>query len=245
MTWARPLRATPGATSIALAIAIALQPGCGFAHRAGKGAAEGAMGALAGKVGEGEGLARLTEGIKRGVARGAVDELSQPRHLDDLQRIAAAVAAGTVSGASRAAAGAPAALDRAGERGGGATPVEAIAAQGARAFSGQIIEELGRAGDGPLAASLSATTGRATGAMARGARAELAALFPECRGADASGCVDRAVERLSRASSAGVAAGLRASLGAWPLVFAFGGGAIFALALAWAWGIYRARRPVA
>jgi hypothetical protein len=242
-----PRRAVGRATSLALAMALASQPGCGFAERTGRGAAEGAIGALAGKIPDREDLMHLTEGIKRRVARSALDELSKPQQLDDLQRIAAAVAAGTVSGASREASGAREAVDRTGERGQvgtkGATPVEAISAQAARAFSQQIVAELGPLGDGPLTTSLSAATEQVTGSMARGALGELAALFPECRGADASRCRDAAVERMSRASSAGVAAGVRDALGVWPLVSAFGGGALVALALAWAWAMYRARRP--
>jgi hypothetical protein len=230
-------------TSIAAAVALASQTGCGFAQRAGKGAAEGVLGTLGRKLSDGEGLGR----VKGRVLGGTMRELSQPEQLDDIQRIAAAVAAGTVSGASRAASGAMDALALPGGRGGRgaqeATPVEAIAEQASRAFSRQVVADRGPAGDGALATSLSAMTERMAGAMARGAQGDLAPLFPECRGADASGCLDRTVERLSRASSAGVAAGIRESLGVWPFVFAFGGGALSTLALAWAWGIYRARRP--
>ncbi len=82
-----------------------------------------------------------------------------------------------------------------------------------------------------------------TESIARGARGELAPLFPECRGEDAARCLDRAVERLSRATSAGVAEGIRGSLGGWPLVFAFGAGALVAIAIGWAWGVYRTRHP--
>jgi hypothetical protein len=225
-------------TSIALAIALASQAGCGIAERAGRGAAEGAIGKLARKLGDGDELGRL----KGRAAGGIMGALSQPEPLDDIQRIAAAVAAGTVSGASRAAAGtALRAGGHGGQGAGSATPVEAVAEQAARAFSRQVVADLGRAGDGPLATSLSAMTEQMSASMARGARSDLAPLFPECRGADASTCLDRAVERMSRASSAGVAAGIRASLGAWPLVLAFGGGAFSALAMAWAWAVYRAR----
>jgi hypothetical protein len=83
-----------------------------------------------------------------------------------------------------------------------------------------------------------------TESMLRGARGELAPLFPECRGADAPVCLERTVERMSRASSAGVAAGIRESLGVWPLAFAFGAGALFALVIAGAWRFYRARRSL-
>jgi hypothetical protein len=240
-------RATRRVTSIALTLALASQAGCGIAERAGKGAAEGALGNLAGRVPEREELKQLAKGIKQRAAGGVVSELSQPERLEDIQRIAAALAAGTVSGASRAASGAPEAVSGTRERGSretrAVTPVEAIAQQAARAFSQQITLELGRTGDGPLATSLGATTEQVTASMVRGAREELAPLFPECRGADASKCLDSAVERLSRASSAGVAAGVRESLGVWPLVLAFAVGVFFALALTWAWGLHRAHRP--
>jgi hypothetical protein len=226
--------------SIALGVAVASQAGCGIAERAGRGATTGALETLAGKVGDRDRVERLTEGIKRGVAAGALGELSRPERLDDLQRIAAAVAAGTVAGAARTASRAAGRFDGPDERGGrateGPTPVEAIAAQAARAFTGQMVADLGRAGDGPLATSLSAMTEEVSGSMVRGAQGEL---FPECRGAGASGCLDRSVERVSRASAAGVAAGMREALGVWPLVFAFAGGALLASALAWA----TARRP--
>ena len=234
--------------TLTLTLALASQAGCGIAERAGKGATAGALGALAGRVPDREELKQLAKGIKQRAAGGVVDELSQPERLEDIQRIAAALAAGTVAGASRAASGAPPeAVSGAREQGShvtrAVTPVEAVAQQAARAFSQQITLELGRTGDGPLATSLGATTGQVTASMARGARGELAPLFPECRGEDASKCLDRAVERLSRASSAGVAAGIRESLGVWPLVLAAFVGALSTLALIWAWAIYRARRP--
>ena len=215
------------AASAGLVLALAAQPGCGVAQRTARSAAEGTMGALAGKAAAHGGFKQLAEGLKRGAARSVVDELGQPERLEDLQRIAAAMAAGTVAGASRAV--------------GGGAPVEAMAEQAARAFSRQLTAELGPAGEGPLAMSLSATTGQVAASMAEGARGELAPLFPECRGAEASRCLDSAVERLSRAAAAGVAGGIGASLGMWPLVLVFGGGGLCALALAWAWGIYRAR----
>jgi uncharacterized membrane protein HdeD (DUF308 family) len=65
---------------------------------------------------------------------------------------------------------------------------------------------------------------------AKGARVEeLAPLFPECGGVDASTCLDRAVARVSGAAAAGVTREIRASLGVWPLVIAFGLGALTAL----------------
>jgi hypothetical protein len=218
-----PPRATARAASIALAIALAPQPGCGVAQRTARGAAEAAIGTLARKAGDHERFSSLTEGLKRRAAVAAVDELSRPEHLGAIQRIAAAMAGGTVSGASKAA-----------------TPAEAIAERAARAFSRQLVAELGPSGEGPLGTSLSALTERLTASMARGARGHLTPLFPECSGADASGCLDRTVERMSRAGTAGVAAGVRESLGIWPLVLAFGGGVISTIALAWARGIHRA-----
>jgi hypothetical protein len=220
---AEPLRATGRAASIALAIALASQPGCGVAQRAAKGATEAAIGTLARKVGDREQIVDLKEGLKRRAASALVGELSRPEQLRDLRRIAETMAAGTVSATSR--------------------PLEAATDQAARAFSGRLIAELGPSGEGPLSTSLSAMTERLTGAMARGALGDLAPLFPECSGVDASKCLDRAVERMSRATSAGVAAGVRESLGVWPLVLAFGGGVLSTLVLAWARGIHRARRP--
>jgi hypothetical protein len=227
---------------------VATQPGCGgLARNAAKSATEGVVGKLAGKVGDREGIKQLTEGVSRRTVGGVVNLLGEPEQLADMQRIAAALAAGTVSGASGAALGAHGRVDRAGERGSRevhrATPVEAVAQQAVGAFSGAMIDELGRTGDGPLADSLSATTAQVAGAMARGARGELAPLFPECQGADAAGCLDRAVERVSRATSAGVVAGIREALGVWLLALAFGGGAFLALALVWARGVYRTRGP--
>jgi hypothetical protein len=211
--------------AIALAITLAAQPGCGIAQRAARSATEGAIGTLAEKAGDREAIKRLSEGITRRTAGGVLDEVSQPQRLDDLQRIAAALAAGSVSGATRAA------------------PVEAMSERAASAFSRQIIAGLGHGGEGPVATSLAATTEQMTESIARGARGELAPLFPECRGADASRCLDHAVERVSRAGAGGLAAGIRDALGGWPLVFAFGAGALAALALAWAGAVYQASRP--
>jgi UDP-2,3-diacylglucosamine pyrophosphatase LpxH/uncharacterized membrane protein HdeD (DUF308 family) len=225
------------ATSIAAVLVLALGAGCGVAQRAGRGAAAGAMGTLAEKLGDAERVEQLAEGVKRRAVGGALEEIARPERLGGVQRIGSALGAGVVAGASREASGLP----EAGVGGAGATPVEAMSALAARALSQQLAAELGSGGEGPLGASLSATAGQMTASMARGAHDELAPLFPECRGADASSCLDRAVERVSRASAAGVSQGIRASLGIWPLVFSFGLGAFSMLALGWAWAIYRAR----
>ncbi len=221
----------------AIALALACQAGCGIAERAGRGASQGAIAQLAEKARDREGMKDLAEGISRRAARGMVSELSRAESTGDIERIAAALAAGTVSGASRAL-GAPAQTGHGAALGAGIgrreTPVEALAAQAARAFSRQMAAELGQTGGGPLGASLSATAGEVSGAMARGAGSELGALFPECRGERGSGCLELAVERLSRASAAGIAAGARASLGPWPYVLAFAAGALLALLVAWA-----------
>lgn len=181
---------------IALTIALAPLTGCGVAQRAGRGAAEGVAGTLARKAGDPSNIKQMAEGVGRRALGVGIDEISQPERLGDVQRIAAAIGAGAVSGAARAA-------------------------------------EDGR---------LAATTEQLTTSMARGARAELSPVFPECAGMDAATCLDRAVERVSRASAAGVAAGIRESLGVWPIVLAFGAGGLSALALAWAWVVYRAHR---
>jgi hypothetical protein len=246
---AKALRARTPAAAIALAVALAFQPGCGVAQRAAKGAAEAAIGTLSRKVGDREHLEELKEGIQRRATSVLVDELSQPEQLQGLQRIAESMATGTIRGTSRAMSGPLTAGAGLGERGRSgatpATPVEAVAEQAARAFSRQLLAEIGPSGQGPLSTSLAAMTERLTESMARGARGDLAPLFPECSGVDASQCLDRAVERMSRASSAGIAAGVRESLGAWPLVLAFGGGVLSTVVLAWGWGVYRARRPTA
>jgi len=228
----------------ALMLVLVSQAGCGVAQRAGRGAAEGAIGKVAGKIGDHERIKELAEGVKRRAIGSATEELGQPQRLADIHRIAAAFGAGIVFGASSAALGGPHVVERVSEGGRreaqSATPVESIAGQAARAFSQGISAELGRAGEGPLSTSLSATTEQVTASMARGVRGELGVLFPECDGGDAAKCLDRSIERVSRASAAGVAAGIRESLGVWPLVLAFGGGAFSMLALAWARAIYRA-----
>jgi hypothetical protein len=231
---------------MALSAAIAAQPGCGIAERAGRGAAEGAAGALAAKVPDRAGLLDLTGEVKQRAVGSLLDKLNRPDQLEDLQQIAGAVAAGTISGAAQTAVGLPA-NERGRQKAPGATPVEAISEQAARVFSRQILAGLGPSGQGPLATSLAATTGQVTESVARGARGELAPFFPECRGADPASCLDRAVERVSRASSTGIAAGIGAALGGWPLtlgfVVTFGVGALVALMLVWARGIHRASRP--
>ena len=57
-------------TSIALAIALASQAGCGIAERAGRGAAEGAIGKLARKLGDGDELGRLKGRAAGGIMGG-------------------------------------------------------------------------------------------------------------------------------------------------------------------------------
>ena len=200
------MKLVPILRAASTAAALALVSGCGVAQRAGKGAAEGAVSTLARKVPEREEMLRLSERVTQRALQTALDEVSRPQRLDELQRIAAATAASTVLGASRAAAGVPAELDREDGAWGRGSPVEIIAEQAARAFSRQLIADLGPRGDGPLATSLSATT-----------------------------------ERAGRASLAAIAADVRGSLGVWPLVLAFGGGAFSAIVLAWAWAVYRRR----
>jgi hypothetical protein len=239
MRWAAP---------IGVAVVLASQPGCGLARSAAKSATEGVVGKLAGKVGDREQIKQLTEGVSRRSVGAAVSAIGQPEQLADVRRIAAELAAGTVSGASRALGlGLPGASEGMGELGTrarpGATPVEGFARQAAGGFARQMAAELGRAGDGALAESLAATTEQVAGAMARGARGELAPLFPECRGADSGRCLDQAIERVSRATAAGVVTGIREALGVWLLALAFGGGALLALALVWARGVYRGRGP--
>lgn len=174
----------------ALVLLLLLQAGCAaVAKEAGRGAAEGAVGKLAAKVDNPQRIEELTEGIKRQVIGGTMDELSQPQRLGELRRIAGAVTAGAV---------------------------------------------------GASAGQLATAAEQASASMARGAREELGGLFPACRGTDAASCLDQTVERVSRAGTAGIAAGVRESLGIWPLVLAFAGGALFALAAGWA--IYVARR---
>ncbi|TKD12055.1 hypothetical protein [Polyangium fumosum] len=224
------------------------QAGCGVAQRAGRGAAEGAMGKLAGKIGDPERIKELAEGVKRRAIGSVTEELGQPQRLGDIERIAAALGAGAVFGASSAASGMPHDVEPMSEggfrEGRRATPVELIAGQAARAFSQGISADLGRTGQGPLATSLSATTEQMAASMARGVRGELGAFFPACEGEDAAKCLDLSVERVSRASAAGVAAGIRESLGVWPLVLAYGVGVFSTLVLAWAWATYRAGQLV-
>jgi hypothetical protein len=236
-------RVTVRAAALALVAVLVAQTGCGIAERAGRGATEGAVGALTDKVPERAGPPDLTGDAKQRAAGSLLDKLKRPDQLEDLQQIAGAVAAATVSGAAQAAAGGQA-TERGRPEAPGASPVEAISEQAARAFSRQILAELGPNGQGPLATSLAATTGQVTESVARGARGELAPLFPECGGADAAGCLERTVERVSRAGSAGIAAGIGAALGGWPLLLGFMGtfavGALAALVLVWAWGLHRA-----
>lgn len=232
---------TGRAAAAALAAALAAQPGCGIAQRAGRGATEGAVGALADKVPDRAGLLDLTGDVKQRAAGSLLDKLNRPDQLEDLQQIAGAVAAGTISGAAQAAV--RGAANDHGEA--EATPIEAISEQAARVLSRQLLAGLGPSGQGPLATSLAATTKQVTGSVARGARGELAPFFPECREADPASCLDHAVERLSRAGSTGVAAGLGAALGGWPLILAFvvtfGVGALAAVTLVWLVSV--ARRP--
>ena len=216
-------------TSIALAIAPVSQAGCGIAERAGRGATQGAIGTLAKKVPDREGMKQLAEDIKRRAARGFVNELSQPEPDRRPRRRHPARRRPSAARHRRRRGRSP-----------GRGAVEAIGL-GRAAFSRQMVDALGPAGEGPLGRSLSATAGKMSGAMTRGVGGELGPLFPECRGADASKCVELAVERLSRASAAGLAAGVRAWLGPWPLVLAFAAGALFALLVAWASTLRRAR----
>jgi len=85
----------------------------------------------------------------------------------------------------------------------------------------ELAAQLGPDGDGPLAASLTNASSRISAGAVRGVRGELMALFPDCGGPDARGCIELQLQQIARSTAAGFTKGVRDSLGLSFLFVAF------------------------
>jgi hypothetical protein len=245
----------------ALVLVLATQVGCGAAGRGlGRGAVHGALETV--REEEEAGERPLAQKIPGSAMLGALEQLSQPTQLEQLARVVATASAAALRGATQAD---PAPPEPAGLRPASSevvtaeapeTPAEALARQAARAFATELARQLGADGHGPLGQSLSDTAGRVSASAVRGAQAEVVPLLPvgevdgarglrgaaACTGPDQAACVERSLHEIGRATSAGVVAGVRESIGAWIFALTFVAGALAAIAVAWAYSLHRAHR---
>ena len=221
------MRARP---TIAL-LCLAALPACRlFVEPTSQRATRGAVTVIQEQAPEGE----VGRPLARNTAIGLLDALSQPEQLRQLRLVAAAASAGALEGAASPTdellEDPRACVEAARTRGlgkgarpvlcaaasaGNETPIEELAEQAAvvfvDTFTRKLIAQLGRNGQGPLADSVAATGERISGSAARGVRAELGNLFPECKGPERPRCIERRLEALGRAATSGVAKGLTGS----------------------------------
>jgi hypothetical protein len=109
------------------------------------------------------------------------------------------------------------------------TAVSPLAEALVASFSKELIAQLGPDGEGPLARSLAAVSEKLAASVVRGVRAEIA---PECEGDDSSRCLDRRIQALGKATSAGLSAGASPTFGPYPIVIGFIAGLLSAGAIA-------------
>ena len=157
----------------------------------------------------------------RGVAKGALAQLSSPAEIAQLRLVAREAAAAALRGI--ASADGP---DR-------ESVIASISDQAARGAAQAMTRELGPDGDGPLGQSIHATVERVSASVVRGLKGE-GRLFPECTGADRQRCIDTRLEGMSRAAARGVRDGLRGLIALPALLLSFLLGAGLALAISWA-----------
>jgi hypothetical protein len=182
--------------------------GCG-AHMTAKNAAQGIQTAQAGATAPEEQIARVATGR---AVEGAMDALDTPEQRARIQKFVDAAVADAVASALRVAfTPAPSAGN---ERGAAAMLAGQIGQAATEDALGRVAFQLG--GDGALRQNIVATGASATDAAVSAA---LDGLFPECRGSDAAAAACRRdhVQAFTRATAAGVTAGVRDSL-AWPML---------------------------
>jgi hypothetical protein len=164
-------------------------------------------------------------------AEGAMDALVEKQDAEPGQRPAEAFASRAVNGALTELSD-PAQQER----------IDAVVGSAADALRTQLtqglVEDLGKAGDGPLAQSLVALSERAAGSAARGA---MTALLAKCDPEDPA-CLDRRVAELSRSAGAAFTEGVERSIHLPSLIVAFLGGAAVGLLLAAVWLLSRSAR---
>ena len=165
--------------------------------------------------------------------KGALNAFAESVEAEPGQRPAEAIAGRAVNGALTELSQ-PAQQER----------LDAVMGGAADAFRSRIAEgliaDLGRAGDGPLADSMVATTERAAAGAARGV---MTALLAGCDQKDPS-CVDRRVSDLSMLAAVAFTDGVKRSLAVPALAIAFAAGAGMVLFLVGLWRLSRgAREP--
>jgi hypothetical protein len=234
--------------ALAAVTAAGMAPGC--AHRVGERASSGMVAGIQSAASEAadappeQQLSRRMAG--RAVA-GALETLDTPEQRARLQAIVAAA----VDSATRAAiSGVTAALDDATDSAiqGMTAAVDRATRAAIDAAAGQLVAQLGRAGDGPLGQSLARTgagvSAAVVGSVVSGVGDGLVGLTPGCEGAERAGCIERRLGGLAQATGAGFAAGVAKSI-RWPvLMLDFAAGALAGVLGAWLWSLrhHRVRR---
>jgi hypothetical protein len=151
---------------------------------------------------------------------GAVEALDQPEQRARLKQVideavSQAVASALATATRRAAE--PGAGTTGGH--GPRTPAEELAAQLAGSATENAVRKLAlelRA-DGRLGSSLTDASERVSASVVEGATNKLNDLFPGCTGPDAAACRERRLQEITHTAGAGLAAGVRDSIG-WPIL---------------------------
>lgn len=185
----------------------------------------------------------LATRVARGVVEGSLAEASQRHNRDRIDGILADATASALLGTVRE----PGAVGGSGDVGGG-SPVAVVSQRAAISFAEAVAAELRRQlgddGQGPLTQAVSAATGEIGASAVRRVRTELAA-EASCKGPDASGCAERRLTELGRATAVGFVSGVRDALGPLPWIAMVGMLGAVAAAFVWAFAILRAVRQSA
>lgn len=232
-------RVSPAA--LAVAAALSLSPAC--AQRLGEKAALGMSNGLKKAAAEQDPSHRPVQVAAERAVIGAVEALDSPEQRAHLRRVVSEAVSTAVESALRSATerSRTAAAGAGATAGGGAnaasSPIALLAAQAAGSAADsavrRVVAELGTAGDGPLALSLSRTGEQIAASAVGGATERLGALLPGCPPGQEQACLEQRLHELARSTGAGLSAGVRKNLG-WPfLIAAFAVGALAGVVGAW------------
>jgi hypothetical protein len=186
-----------------------------------------------------ERLQRLVNMVAEQAIEGSVAALDAPAQRERIQQVVNGAVAEAVTSALQVATKGPGG-ERAGVAGEpGVGPIALLVGQVARtavddAVRG-LVADLGRHGEGPLAASLAGTGKNVSAAVVGSALDQLHDLFPGCRGPDAVACVNRQIASMSQSAAIGFSAGLRQTIGWALLIFAGLIGLLMGLLSHWLW----------
>jgi hypothetical protein len=181
--------------------------------------------------------------------KGAVEALDQPEQRAKLKRVideavSQAVASALATATRRAAA--PEQEGAGAGKYGPRTPAEELAAQLAGSATENAVRKLARElrADGRLGASLTDAGERVSASVVEGATNKINDLFPGCTGPDAAACREQRLRELTHTAGAGLASGVRDSIG-WPiLIFVAAVAGVAGAALHRFWSERRGRRQL-